>query len=153
MLQGNIAIPGQTMLEILTNAPSKEALMMKYRNNILLISAGLNDINIGRTAAQIYANLQSYCALMRPLCQAIIVFTITTFASFDATQEQYRLDYNTMIIGGVGLQCNAVVQAGEIPGLQDPNGPNYAADHKHPNNDGAQLIANAGNLVIPAFLQ
>lgn len=150
----NLGISGQLMNEIRAGAATKDALMLpKYQNNILIVSAGINDINTGRTGVQAYADLVAYCALMKPLVQVLLVCTITKFASFNATQQGYREEYNDLILAGTdNLQRTAIINMGAISGLQDPEGVNMDADGKHPNQAGHQLMADLANLTLSSYL-
>jgi len=67
-------------------------------NRIVFISWGTNDFNVGfRTDAQVYADLQSYCALVRAAGGKVIVATVLPATGFDVTREAYRVAYNDSV--------------------------------------------------------
>jgi hypothetical protein len=54
---------GRQLHDLITDAPTKIDPLLKPGNNVLVLWAGLNDCTGGlRTAAQIYADTQTYCA-------------------------------------------------------------------------------------------
>jgi lysophospholipase L1-like esterase len=66
--------------------------------HIVLVTFGTNDLTIGgRTAAQIYADLQTYCAAVRAEGGQVIVCTILPNNAWNGTQQTTRNDYNTLV--------------------------------------------------------
>jgi lysophospholipase L1-like esterase len=65
---------------------------------VVFLLAGTNDLTIGaRTAAQIYADIQTYAGLVRADGGKIIVSTILPNSAWDATQQTTRNTLNTSI--------------------------------------------------------
>jgi lysophospholipase L1-like esterase len=74
-------------------------ILQKYSDNrVVFLMYGTNDLTLlGRTAAQIYADIQTYCGYVRADGGKIIVATILPNAAWDSTQQTTRNDLNTLI--------------------------------------------------------
>ena len=67
-------------------------------NRIVFCAYGTNDLTIaGRSAAQIYADLQTYCGMVRAGGGKVIVATLLPNASWNGTQQTTRNDFNTLV--------------------------------------------------------
>lgn len=67
-------------------------------SRVVLLFLGTNDLTIGgRTAAQIYADIQTYAGLVRGSGGKVIVSTILPNVGWDGTQQTTRTDLNTLV--------------------------------------------------------
>lgn len=66
-------------------------------NRIVFVAYGTNDITSGRTDAQIYADIQSYCALVQADGAKAIVATILPASGHSAPQQATRLSVNDSV--------------------------------------------------------
>lgn len=74
---------------------------LRGQPSVVFLHMGTNDLTIGgRTAAQIYADIQAYAGFVRADGAKIVVSTILPNAGWNGTQQTTRNDLNTLIRNG-----------------------------------------------------
>lgn len=67
-------------------------------NRIVFCAYGTNDLtDLGRSAAQMYADIQTYCGLVRAGGGKVIVATMLPNNGWNGTQQTTRNDFNTLV--------------------------------------------------------
>jgi lysophospholipase L1-like esterase len=90
---------GQLVNYVADYATKSGPFLAEYADNrVVFLMMGTNDLTVGgRTAAQIYADYQTYAANVRASGAKIIVATILPNDAWDATKQTTRNDLNTLI--------------------------------------------------------
>lgn len=100
----NLGVVGQTLQTMATNVSTEVVPLIDTSNwpngNIVLISAATNDCLASRTAAQIYADLTTFCAAVRAAGGKVIVDTMLSRGGFSGGQEAVRQTYNGLVRAG-----------------------------------------------------
>ena len=124
------------------------------RPTIGVLNGGQSDIfpaSENQTGAAAYADLLSYCGLMRGYgCDRIIVTTMGPSSAFGA-QEQARLDYNTLVRAG-NAAYDTVVDLANVPQLMNPLDATMYSDQLHYTALGASYAAAAVRPAIVASI-
>lgn len=95
----NTSLGGDQIQNELTNYSNEVgALLTQYGSGIVFLFLGTNDLTLGsRTAAQIYADIQTMCGNIRANGGEVIVTTILPNNIWNTTQQTTRNDLNTLI--------------------------------------------------------
>ena len=127
----SIAIPGQgvtssvvTTTQTMTiNDPARIAAIAGRHSNIIVALAGTNDLGQGRTAAQLFADLQAYTAAAQALGHRVIVGTIAARSDgiWSGAAEIQRVAYNSLISASHAWANGFVDVAAKAPALQGDN--------------------------------
>lgn len=93
---------GQQIVNFVANYNTglARAILLAYpaQPRVVFLMMGTNDLTIGgRTAAQIYADLQAYCGLVRADGAQVIIGTILPNNGWNGTQQAIRNDLNASI--------------------------------------------------------
>ncbi len=128
--------------------------------NILFVQVGAASIadSSGLTAAQVLANLYSYCDQARADGWKVIISTYSpiTNASVGAGFDARRLLVNTDILGGNGaLHSDAISDVANVAGISlttDCSGPNFLADNQHYSTAGHALATVVRQSAINSLL-
>lgn len=100
----NLGVNSQTLQTMATNVSTEVVPLIDTSNwpngNIVLISGGTNDCISSRTAAQIYADLTTFCAAVRTAGGKVIVDTMLSRVGFSGPQEAVRQTYNGLVRAG-----------------------------------------------------
>jgi hypothetical protein len=111
----NMAVSGKQIYQLLTDDVSRvDPLFVAGRTNVLLNTAGINDLRTGRSVAQLQADLQTYADARRAVGWKVLLGTLTptTYAGTPGTYEADRLLVNTwMRAQGSGL-CDGLIDVG-----------------------------------------
>lgn len=144
----NVALAGDPVQNMVGEYASQAHLYRPSRNGdkgYFFLFAGGNDINAGRSAAQIYADLKSVWASARADKFKIVAFTVTKSTTFDAGEEQVRVDLNALILSDPTLY-DYIIRPDVV--LTDPNDATYFVDGTHTTSTGSDVIA---SLVVQAM--
>lgn len=111
--------------------------------NVLAAFAGINDLIAGRTAAQLYADIQTYCAARRAAGWKVAVSTLIDCAYSGGTLRSQIAAYNTLLRNSHAFAdafADPALDAAFSSGAADST-VNYLADGIHPNVTGSARLA------------
>lgn len=153
----NLGAGGTTIATRLSNyATETGALLDAYSDlRIVFLNIGSNDITIdGRSAADIYADVQSYAALVRADGAKIIVSTQTPNSADDATERQTRADFNTLIRDNWASIADGFADFAVDPIMGQLNAPSpYYLDGLHPSELGYTYMTPIAAAAINPLLE
>lgn len=111
-----------------------------YTNRIVLLQGGQNDINGGRTAAQMKADYGTWTTAIRTADPGakILGETVVTRTDFDSSEQAVRADFNAWLMATADLDMRVDVAADAR--LSDPNNATYF-NADHPTDAGAAVYA------------
>jgi len=157
----NIALSGQGIgtfagptatSSMLDGDPAKLAIpvfnVRNRRRKVLVVFAGTNDLALGRTAAQLKADIATYCTARKAEGWKVVLVTIIDRqdlgggqAAFDADRD----DLNDFIINDTSSYADAVVDLTVESALNDVgaalNATNYLDDFVHLSATGESLVS------------
>lgn len=94
----NLGISGETVQTMLARAPTAvDPLFQPGLRNVVAIEGGQNDFTAGRTPAQVFTDLQSYCTARRAVGWQCVVWTKLSSRDFDASGQNAAL--TALILG------------------------------------------------------
>ncbi len=145
-----------TIQAMVTDAAEIDQLVMAGKTNVLVVFAGTNDIAGGRTGAQAYGDLQTFCSGRRTAgFDLIVVCTMLPRAGI----ETQRVAYNSAIAAGFAgntLDCDAIADLGADTNIgaagANNNATYYDADTIHLNNTGYAVAAPIVQAAIDSVL-
>lgn len=156
----NMATGGQNIPNTATNAELQIDAQFDARKgvNVLVYWTGINDLRTGPyTAAQAYANLESYCAARRAVGFKVLACTLTP-CTISGTVESYegaRQTFNASIRAAGSALCDGIVDFGADPNIgpegADADTTYYAADNCHFTDAGLLYIAKLIRAKVDAF--
>ena len=125
-------------------------------NRVVLLFMGTNDLTVGgRSAAQIYADIQTYAGYVRASGGKIIVATLLPNKAWNGTQQTTRNDLNTLIRTNWASFADGLADFAADPTM----GPQAAAsdnalypDGLHPSRVGHSYLAPIAAAAIQALL-
>lgn len=122
------------------------------KTNILYLDGAVNDFFASRTAAQVYADIKSICTDARSVGYSkIIVAKCCNYGA--AVSHGQRTTYNGLLAGGVGLDCDLLIDQDNTVALTDPSNTTYFnADALHPNDAGHLAYAGMVQAAINQFI-
>lgn len=132
----NVAIAGETLANMLANAPT--VVDPKFKTgfkNVVVIWGGDNDFTInGQTASQVYTTMTSYVAARHAVGWQVVVATTLSRSpsTFDAA---FKVPYNTLILANTAGADGVVDFSGTPLGCNGcyTNLTYYQSDQIHPN--------------------
>lgn len=150
--QYNVAITGDTIQNISGNSYSEQIKPLKFpscsfKDFYVFIWAGTNDLGV-RTAAQIYADLQTFWAAAKADGFKVVAFTISKRAAPNALSgpnETKRQDVNTSIKSNLTL-FNYLIDVDVL--FPDASDLTYFYDGLHNTDAGTLLIAQNINTIF-----
>ncbi len=150
----NFAVGGQTTATILareaTTLASFDATCTK---NILFIMSGTNDISMDRTAAQIFADLSTYCAAAKAAGFKVIISTVYKNGVFTAPRIAVRNTLNALILGMGAELVDGIFDPGGDAALQTTNdGVYFVQDTVHLSSTGDAYVATLAKTVLDTVL-
>ena len=111
-LTDNLGVSGDTMVQVLLRTAITDAAYNPYcGQNILILSAGTNDVKAGRAAAAIYADITTYVTGRQAAGFKVICSTVIKRGDFDAGMEIVRLALNVLILANAA-GADAVMDPG-----------------------------------------
>ena len=125
-------------------------------NRIIFLAYGTNDLTIlGRSASEIYSDIQTYCSTARADGAKIILATLLPNGSWDVTRQATRNDLNALIRGNWSTFADGIADFAADPTM----GPQSAAsnialypDGLHVSMEGAAYLAPIAAAAINALL-
>ncbi len=115
-------------------------------NRVVFCAYGTNDLTIlGRTAAQIYADLQTYCGMVRAGGGKVIVATLLPNAEWNGTQQTTRNDFDTLVRTNWASFADALADFALNPTM----GPQSAASNSTLYADGLHLTILGASHLAP----
>ena len=156
----NFALGGSALhtngFTLYTNALSPLLSMYPANNHIIFLAHGTNDLTIlGRSASEIYSDIQTYCSTARADGAKIILATLLPNGSWDVTRQATRNDLNALIRGNWSTFADGIADFAADPTM----GPQSAAsnlalypDGLHVSMEGAAYLAPIAAAAINALL-
>lgn len=116
-----------------------------------LMVGGIQDVQNGLTAAQVYTVHKNQADLARSYNPGLLIIdsTITPYSSLPGAQETVRVDANALIMADVDNKFDAQVDLSAL--MPDPNNATYYGDGLHPTVAGAAVIAAAMAAAVDAL--
>jgi lysophospholipase L1-like esterase len=111
--------------------------------NIVVVMSGLNDLYIGRSAVDTYADLAAVCSELLAFGWEVIVCTVTAANPLYFPQAE-RLAYNDLIRAGAATIASRLADPGanEFIGVTGADeDPTYFIDRVHPTAAGHAILA------------
>ena len=159
----NLAVSGSTIATLTARATALDAYLTQRPANgkaVLHVFIGTNDItNSGRTGAQVFADLKTYCtARLTAGWDKIVVGTMlprTVGGGGQATFDAQRAIFNAAVTGEtLGVYWHGVsdfaAEATMGPDGANLNATYYAADGVHPTDAGHALLAPVATAALDA---
>lgn len=156
-----IAVPGQgigssisPLVDTLLTTDAAKLATLKFSRSpaVLVVICGTNDLANSRTAAQLLADLQTYCAARRASGWKVVVSTIAPrtkdtdgITAWPAGKESERTSYNTSVRSGWAAFADGLVDV-------DTVAPGLAADGIHWTVAGTSAVATAVKAVTDSLL-
>jgi len=159
-IRGYLAATGGALLQGLVSGYASsqvKVVLTRYTGTrVAFLHMGTNDLTIGgRTAAQIYADVQSMTALMQADGASVIVSTILPNAGWSGAQQTTRTDLNTLIRDNWASFadgfCDFAADSVMGPQAAASNAALYP-DGLHPSSVGHQNLAEIAEPIISALL-
>jgi lysophospholipase L1-like esterase len=147
----NVGAGSQTITTMITDAAAQVDARFDngYLSNIVVIWAGINDIVAGESAADLHAEIQTYCAARRAVGWKVVVCTVTPAANCPDAKETVRTDLNTLLRANYETYADALADIGGDADLGDwadrLNTTYYQADATH--------FTLAGNTKVASIIQ
>lgn len=149
----NAAAGGKTIATKLTEyaAGIKTVLTSYSDNRVVFLHIGTNDITALRSAADIYADLQTYAGLVRGDGGKIILSTILPASTHDAGKQAVRATINSNLRANWASFADGLADFAADPTMSNPVFPQYS-DGLHPSSMGHALLAPIAAAAINALL-
>jgi lysophospholipase L1-like esterase len=144
----NFGVGGQGVSALAGYRTNRTAFNAIDRRTVYIFWAGINDFFNSVTGATAYTNLKTHITAMHNLASApkIIVCTELPASTVTGAKETERTNYNSSVVGAVGLDADTVVDLAGDARLQN------TADLTYFNADGVHLSI-AGYGVVAGLLQ
>jgi lysophospholipase L1-like esterase len=140
----NLGTDGDTMNNILaTQGADADWLYGGTTKNVLCLWIGSNDILTGgRSAADIWADIKTYCAARKVTGWKTIVLTLTPkiYTGWDASHDAIQATLNASILGG-DASIDVVADVASIAVLANPANATYYQDGLHLTTAGYAAVA------------
>jgi len=143
----NIAVPGETLQTMLANAPSHvdSIYNTNYLRNVVVLWGGQNDLATGRTPAQIYSDMQSYCNA-RHAVSSTFFCVVATMPAFNPSFDAGKNTFNNLLLANHSWADALVDFTGTPLGCDGcSSNPTYYMPNAHP----TQFAID--NVEVPAF--
>lgn len=140
----NVGVFGRLFSTCLSNETVNvlNSFSVAYTNNIVLIGAGINDINAGTTGASLFTtDLVPYVTAAQGAGYKVIVATLLFDAGSTGPAEIQRQAYNTLVRANAVADNYTVADDDSIVALQNPQNPADTADGLHPTSAGYGLMS------------
>lgn len=126
-------------------------------NRVVLLASGTNDFNVGgRTKAQIYADMQTYCGLVRGAGGKVIICTILPATGYSGAGETARLDLNADIRANWSSFADGLCDFADLSSTMGATGAQSNTtlyqDGLHPTRYGQSLLAAKAAAAFNALL-
>lgn len=145
----NGAVSGYTVAQCqaLFNSTIAPLYSAARSRNVLMVQCATNSMAFGSlTAAQVLAQYYALCDQAKAQGWRVIACTVLprTDGGIRGTFEADRLTFNADVVANFGAHARGLCRFDTVAGMStvgDTTGPNYSADHVHPNATGAALLA------------
>ncbi len=159
LIVSNLAVSGQTTLDMLTRAPLVDAKYSSGPTNIVVAWELTNDIAHGATAQDAFDHMVTYCQGRRAVGWTVVCLTGTPRGKNNppdaATFEATRQATNTLLRSDPSAYCDALIDVGGdgcvlgVPGAE--NDPVYYPDTLHLSTLGNQIVVGLVSEVIASL--
>lgn len=149
----NVAVGGQTIATMLTNAASNvDSKFEAGKYNYVFILGGTNDVAAGDNATTVYNRIVSYCTARRSAGFRVVVSTLTHKGN--PAQNTIIDSINTSIRANWATFADALADLDADSRLQNPADTTYfQADQLHYNTSGAAVVASIAKAALKGLAE